>query len=146
MWDKRIVEKTLSVDKGVAVEKGDVLFESALFSLSVKKKCQSRISRCMDKQSEGKRPFWYEYIAMYGQTVRGNSPFWHEYGQSGRRSVVIGKYVPVEVAIPKRLAARSRRAFVPVRVHDLVQSYQTINTDLPHRPFRATICVRRPYK
>ena len=53
MWDKRIVEKTLSVDKGVAVEKGDVLFESALFSLSVKKKCQSRISRCMDKQSEG---------------------------------------------------------------------------------------------
>ena len=24
----------------------------------------------MDKQSEVRRPFWYEYIAMYGQTVR----------------------------------------------------------------------------
>ena len=34
------------------------------------------------------------YIAMYGQTVRGNSPFWYEYGQSGRRNVVSGKYVP----------------------------------------------------
>ena len=34
------------------------------------------------------------FIAMYGQTVRGNSPFWHEYGQSQRRRVVIGKYLP----------------------------------------------------
>ena len=47
----------------------------------------------MDKQS-GQRedvPSQDEYIAVYGQTVRGNSPFWYEYGQSGRRCVVIGK-------------------------------------------------------
>ena len=47
----------------------------------------------MDKQS-GQRedvPSQDEYIAVYGQTVRGNSPFWYEYGQSGRQCVVIGK-------------------------------------------------------
>jgi hypothetical protein len=26
-----------------------------------KTKCQSCILRCMDKQSEARRPFWYEY-------------------------------------------------------------------------------------
>jgi hypothetical protein len=35
-----------------------------------------------NSQGRGNAPFWYEYIAMYGQTVRGNSPFWYEYGQS----------------------------------------------------------------
>ena len=31
-------------------------------------------------RAEVRRLFWYEYIAVYGQTFRGNSPFWYEYG------------------------------------------------------------------
>ena len=66
----------------------------------------------MDKQS-GQRedvPSQDEYIAVYGQTVRGNSPFWYEYGQSVSGVWWVGKALTRN---PSRRFHRVLRAGVP---------------------------------
>ncbi len=45
---------------------------------------------------------------------RGNSPFWYEYGQSQRRNVVIGKYLPVRREVNLRVLVPHQRVYVRV--------------------------------